>query len=274
MGIDLAKHLHHKNYRVAVVGRNAEAGKRIVADINDHDNARFFQADVASYDSQAAMFKSVWQAWNRIDLLCANAGIVDRGSVYIFSHRNKSVNEVPPAPDLSCTDIDYKGVIYGIQLATHFMRHNTPVPGGNIIVNASIGGIFPHRSYPEYCGAKAAVIQYVRGVAPLLKAKEGIYINCVLPGAVQTPIVPKEMIEAMTPECITPVETIIKAHDEFIGDERGLAGQTLEGSADRLVYYDLPEPGNGYKTKRATTVWEPLFKAMHGENSDLPDAIP
>lgn len=44
------------------------------------------------------------------------------------------------------------------------------------------------------------MIQYVRGVAPLLKAKEGIYVNCVLPGAVQTPIVPQEMIEAMTPE--------------------------------------------------------------------------
>lgn len=72
---------------------------------------------------------------------------------------------------------------------------------------------------------------------------------------------------------VTPVETIIKAHDEFIDDERGMAGQTLEGSADQLVYYDMPEPGNVYKTKRATTVWEPLFRAMDGENLDLPDAI-
>lgn len=31
---------------------------------------------------------------------------------------------------------------------------------------------------------------------------------------------------------------------------------------------------NGYKTQRAVTVWEPLFKAMHTEASGLEEAIP
>ncbi|KAI6884627.1 hypothetical protein KC318_g15840, partial [Hortaea werneckii] len=68
MGADLAKHLHAKGWRVALVGRNSAAGERAAKEIGD-DNARFFQADVASYASQAAMFKAVWQAWGRIDLL-------------------------------------------------------------------------------------------------------------------------------------------------------------------------------------------------------------
>lgn len=51
MGIELAKHLHAKGYRVAFVGRNAQSGKRIASETSDHNNARFFQCDVTSYDS-------------------------------------------------------------------------------------------------------------------------------------------------------------------------------------------------------------------------------
>lgn len=77
-----------------------------------------------------------------------------------------------------------------------------------------------------------------------------------------------------TGHSLTPISTILEAHDKFINDETGLSGQALEGSADKLVFYDMPELGNGYKTKRAVTVWEPLFKMMHGEESQLEDAIP
>ncbi|KAI9687895.1 MAG: Short-chain dehydrogenase/reductase prx6 [Bathelium mastoideum] len=273
MGIDIAKHLHAKGWRVGIVGRKHAAGEAVVKEIGDA-RARFFPANLEDYNSQAAMFQAVWKTWGRIDALCANAGIVDKSSVYIYGWRGKGIEEIPPEPDLQCTDIDYKAVIYGTQLATHFMRHNQPKPGGRIVVNASIGALFPHQSYPEYCGAKAAVVQFVRGMAPMLKAKENIFINVVMPGAVHTPIVPPEMMAAMSPECVTPISTVITAHDRFLEDDTGVAGQAIEASADQLIYYDVPKLGNGYKTKRAVTVWEPLFKMMHGENSDMPDAIP
>jgi len=48
------------------------------------------------------------------------------------------------------------------------MRKN-PIPGGKIIATASVAGIYPHESYPEYNGAKAAVINFARGAAPVLK---------------------------------------------------------------------------------------------------------
>jgi NAD(P)-dependent dehydrogenase (short-subunit alcohol dehydrogenase family) len=106
---------------------------------------------------------------------------------------------VPSAPELNVVDINYKGVIYGTQLATHFMRHN-PQPGGSIVITGSIGGVFPHKTYPVYCGTKAAINHFVRGMAPLLKQKENIFINVVMPGMVDTPIVPPEMTAAVTPE--------------------------------------------------------------------------
>jgi NAD(P)-dependent dehydrogenase (short-subunit alcohol dehydrogenase family) len=50
----------------------------------------------------------------------------------------------------------FEGVVYGTQLAIHFMRKNK-VPGGKIVATASAAGLYPHESYPEYNGAKAGV---------------------------------------------------------------------------------------------------------------------
>ena len=68
-----------------------------------------------------------------------------------------------------------------------------------IITTASIAAMHPHPSYPEYNGAKLAVLNLVRSVVPILKAKENIRIDCVLPGVVPTKIIPKEMITAVAP---------------------------------------------------------------------------
>ena len=61
--------------------------------------------------------------------------------------------------------------MYGTQLAIHFMRKNSGEagPGGKIVCTASVAGIVPHPSYPEYNGAKAAVVNFVRGVAQTLR---------------------------------------------------------------------------------------------------------
>ncbi|KAK0873402.1 hypothetical protein LTR87_012030 [Friedmanniomyces endolithicus] len=139
--------------------------------------AKFYETDVASYDAQAKTFAAVFHSHGRIDALCANAGIGDRGSIYILKYRNK--DEIPPAPDLKCTDVDWKGVLYGTQLAIHFMRKN-PTPGGVIVATASIVAMHPHPSYAEYNGTKAAVLNFVRGSAGVLKVKENIRINCAL----------------------------------------------------------------------------------------------
>ncbi|KAJ5903141.1 Short-chain dehydrogenase/reductase SDR [Penicillium tannophilum] len=272
IGSDLAKRLCTKGWKVACTGRRQAAGTQLLSELNTQ-NAEFFAADVSKYEDTVAVFQKVFKLWGRIDAVCVNAGIVDKSSVYIYDSKNKSIDDVPPAPDMSVVDINYKGVVYCTQLATHFMRYNS-VPGGRVIITSSIGSVFPHESYPVYCGTKAAVNQFVRGAAPLLKQKENILLNVVMPGIVQTPIVPPEMIEAVSPECITPVETILKAYDVFLEDTTGMAGQLLEGSAEKLIYYQMPEPGNGRITERAVTVWEPLFEMMHGEKSGLPGAIP
>lgn len=49
------------------------------------------------------------------------------------------------------------------------MRKNK-VPGGRIVATASVAAVIPHESYPEYAGAKAAVVNFVRATARILKS--------------------------------------------------------------------------------------------------------
>lgn len=176
---------------MALLGRRPDVGSQQASTLDPSgETAVFEQCDVASYAAQAAAFKSVWAKWGRLDLLISNAGTVDAGSWYNYRGRGAAVDDIPPEPDTTCTDVHLKGVMYGTMLATHFMRHNQPSPGGKIIATSSMLGVHPCPSFPEYNAAEAGVIQWVRVNAPLLLRKENITINTVMMGPAITPVMP------------------------------------------------------------------------------------
>jgi hypothetical protein len=72
---------------------------------------------------------------------------------------------------------------------------------------------------------------------------------------------------------MTPVSTIVAAYNKFLEDD-SLAGEAIECSAEKLLFVPQLDYLNGKVSKRATTVWDPLFKMYHKELSQLPDAIP
>ncbi|KAL1640868.1 hypothetical protein SLS58_006483 [Diplodia intermedia] len=277
IGVDIARSLLTQGYLVALTGRRAALGELVATSLDaSHARARFFACDVSSYASQAAMFRAVHAAWGRVDVLIANAGITDKSSVYALTKEKgrggDDADDVPAEPDLEATDVCYKGVVYGTVLAVHFMRANEARNGvrGRVVVTGSVGAFHPHPVVPEYCGAKAAVVTFVRGVAPVLKAKEGVVVNVVHPGLVSTPIIPEEMIRAVPEGCPTPMETVLKGFRVYLEDETGRTGEQMEASGTNIVYYDRPAYANGIATEGATTVWEPWFVMGHGEKSGLP----
>ena len=73
---------------------------------------------------------------------------------------------------------------------------------------------------------------------------------------------------------LTPPSTIVRGYLRFLEDEDdSLTGQILEGSVEKLLFYDTPKEANGKFTRRAVTIWDPHFKMMHGELSGIPDAL-
>lgn len=148
--------LINEGWRVACCDIQEEAGNAVVNNLGD--NAVFFKLDVCDYNDQASVFSQVWNRWGRIDALLANAGHSDRQSIYILDHRDSPV--IPPKPALKSLKACYESFLYGVQLAIFFMRKNQ-VPGGQIVATSTIASVHPHQTFPEYCGAKAAVSHLV-----------------------------------------------------------------------------------------------------------------
>ena len=219
------------------------------------------------------MFQTVWKKWARLDVLIANAGCVDRDSKYNFMRRDVSVDDLPPEPDTSCTDVDFKAAVYGTTLATHFMRHNPNRKGGKIIVTGSTLGIYPVATFPEYCAAKAAVHQWVRTTGQILHKKEDITINCVMPGGIETPVMPG-FSEAFLPEHMTLRSNLIAGYDIFLDDGDNVkTGQLIEAAHNTLIPWGHPEYKSGAFAKRTEKIYDPWFSLLHGERSEIPGAM-
>ncbi|KAI8932976.1 hypothetical protein NX059_010444 [Plenodomus lindquistii] len=274
IGSWLARHLKDRGFRVAICGRREKEGTEVAAAIDPSgESIMFVQCNVTSYSAQANLFHCVWKKWGRLDVFIANAGCIDQGSVYNFARRDAAVDDLPPEPNTACTDIDFKGTIYGTTLATHFMRNNAHGTGGKIIVTGSMIGVYPCPTFPEYCAAKAATQHWVRTMGPILKAKEGITINCVMPGGIETPAMPG-FSKAFRPEQMTLRSTLLSAYDFFLADEENkITGQLLEAAHDKLYEWGSPLYKSGAFAKRTEAVFEPWFEQVHGERSGLPNTL-
>lgn len=70
---------------------------------------------------------------------------------------------------------------------------------GSIINMASVGGVVGIRDRVAYCTSKFAVVGLTKSMA-LDHALDGIRINCICPGRVETPFVAKRLAEYPDPE--------------------------------------------------------------------------
>jgi NAD(P)-dependent dehydrogenase (short-subunit alcohol dehydrogenase family) len=130
----------------------ATAGEAIAASLGP--NATFYKIDVASWDDQAACFRTTWERYRRLDFLAANAGIDDKDSLYRETLEERERG--PQKPNLVTLDVDLKGPIYGLKLAAYYMRRNKN-KGGCVVMTSSMMGLYPFALNPQYCAAKHGV---------------------------------------------------------------------------------------------------------------------
>ena len=110
----------------------------------------------------------------RLDVLVNNAGITHRGAID------------------RCSDVDWDDVI-AVNVTAVFRLSRAAVrqmkrQAGGVIVNiASDWGLVGGRNALAYCTSKGAVVQLTRAMA-LDHAGDGIRVNCVCPGEVDTPM--------------------------------------------------------------------------------------
>jgi len=162
---------------VVLVGRNEERGRKLEAGIREAGgNALFIACDVSDEAQVKRMAGTVQTKYGRLDILFNNAGVM---------LPSKEIERMPVEDWKRTFDINVTGMFY----VTRYLKPMLMESRGCIINNGSIAGMQHYaagRSY-AYSASKAAVIQFTHQMAKNY-GEEGIRVNCVCPGIIDTPI--------------------------------------------------------------------------------------
>jgi NAD(P)-dependent dehydrogenase (short-subunit alcohol dehydrogenase family) len=172
---------------VYVADRDTQSGQETVKRVSGAGGkASFFALDVTKEDECEAARAAVHGAHGRLDVLVNNAGIGHVGTIL----------------QTTGADLDrmYSVNVRGMFNVTRaFIGDMVKRKSGNIINLASIGGVVGVRDRLAYCTTKFAVVGFTKSMA-LDHALEGIRVNCICPGRVETPFVSARLKEYPDPE--------------------------------------------------------------------------
>jgi NAD(P)-dependent dehydrogenase (short-subunit alcohol dehydrogenase family) len=170
IGLATAQRFVQEGAYVFITGRRQSEIDKAVKQIGK--NVIGIQGDVSNQEDLDRLYDAVKQQKGRIDILFANAGIVEfapLGSI-TESHFDKIFN------------VNVKGLLFTVQKALPLFQD-----GGSIILTASIGGSKGFEGVSVYGATKAAIRSFARSWTVDLKHRK-IRVNAVSPGPIATPM--------------------------------------------------------------------------------------
>ncbi|NCF83088.1 MAG: glucose 1-dehydrogenase [Proteobacteria bacterium] len=164
---------------VVLTGRNRGRGEQVAQAINeDGGKAMFLCSDVRVADECRRAVERTLERFGRIDVLFNNAGVFHPKTV----------------PD--CTEQEWDETIDS-SLKGAFLMSKYALPSmiergsGSIIHTSSGWGVLGGDRAAAYCAAKGGLIVMAKAMA-IDHGPDGIRVNCVCPGDVETPMLPDD----------------------------------------------------------------------------------
>lgn len=197
IGEAAASKLAANGAKVAVVDRDIDKGSALAGQLASAGFAvKFYACDVSSTDQVARTVRSIREDFAGIDILISNAGIQRYGDVVATE---ESVWDETLATNLkSC-------YLVARQVIPSMLSRG----GGAIVAVGSVQSIAAVANSAAYVTAKHGLLGLVRSIA-LDFASRKIRANCVLPGAIDTPML--RWAAGLSPDPNAVIETCNRMH--------------------------------------------------------------
>ena len=164
---------------VVLTGRNQERGDQVAQSIIDAGGqAMFIQSDARLADDCRAAVEKTLERFGQIDILFNNAGVF----------HPKTVPECTEEEWDETIDSSLKGAFLMSKFALPSMIERG---SGSIIHTSSGWGILGGDHAAAYCAAKGGLVVMAKAMA-IDHGPDGIRVNCVCPGDVETPMLPDD----------------------------------------------------------------------------------
>lgn len=177
IGKATAKLFAYAGARVAVLTRSADEAEATCREIRlANGEALGLTADVSDAPALARSYRTIEDAWGRLDIVVANAGINGLWA---------PVEEIAESDWDKTLDVNLKGTFLTVKHAVPLLKRQ----GGAITIVASVNGtrIFSNAGASAYATSKAGQLAFARMMA-LELAKHRIRVNTVCPGSIETNI--------------------------------------------------------------------------------------
>jgi NAD(P)-dependent dehydrogenase (short-subunit alcohol dehydrogenase family) len=180
IGAACATTLSREGAKVVVTDLDDVGGRRLAEQIGGAGGeAIFLHQDVSLEETWPVVIDATLRRFGRLDVMVANAGIAI----------------LVPAVEMSLADwrrqtaVNLDGVFLSVKYAVPAMRQSG---GGSIVITSSVAGIRGSAGLAGYCATKGGVRLFAKAVAmECAAAGDGIRINTVHPGVIDTPILTK-----------------------------------------------------------------------------------
>ena len=196
IGKAIARTFAKEGAKVVVASRNEAKGKKALAELKGLGEATYFEVDVSKSDQVRKMVDDTIRRYGRIDILVNNAAICPPGDV--LTTTEAIWDEV--------IDVNLKGIFLCCKNVIPHMQAN----GGGTIVNiGSINSLMAMENEAAYDASKGGVLMLTKAMA-LDFAKSNIRVNCICPGAIETPMLKASLETAKNPQAAR--ESLVQKH--------------------------------------------------------------
>jgi NAD(P)-dependent dehydrogenase (short-subunit alcohol dehydrogenase family) len=173
IGRAIALRLAAEGARVALADLDEGAAEGVAAEIGGSGKTLVHKTDVTKDADVRALVERLVSAWGGLDVMVNNAGVGVAGTAVTTTEEEYGF----------VMDVCVRGTFLG-------MKHAIPAikdaGGGSVINMSSVAALVGIVDRAVYSGAKGAILAMTRAAA-IDHIGEGVRVNCIAPGTVDTP---------------------------------------------------------------------------------------